>query len=188
MKRSTTSLTLLEQAQAGVDSAWRKLQLLYAPLAYYWCRESGVEPGDAEEIWANVLGRVALKLREFEHNGRPGAFRKWLRTIMRHEIIDFRRARCRSMPAQPLIDKLSAETIQDSDLTAEACILYHRAWEMIRGEFCREHCEIFRRITEEGEQPRDVADHFGVKRATVYSIVFRVKTRLREEFEGEVDY
>lgn len=187
MNHSTTSLTLLERAKRGVDSAWRELLLLYTPLGYYWCRQSGLAPRDAEEIWANVLGCVARKLGEFEHNGHPGAFRNWLRTITRHEIIDFHRARGKDMPDQSLIEEIGSEPLRDLDPTAESCILYHRAWEMIRGEFSSDHCEIFRRIVEHGEQPAHVADDFRLKRATVYTIVFRVKTRLREEFEGELD-
>lgn len=187
MNRSNTSLSLLERARTGTDSAWRELQSLYTPLGYYWCRQAGVEARDAEEIWANVLGRVAEKLRQFDHNGRPGAFRKWLRTITLNEIVDFRRARQQTISSPNDVEGPSADPFRNIDSTEETAIIYHRAWEMIQEEFSREHCEIFRRVVENGERPGDVAEDFGLKRATIYSILLRIRRRLRERFAGELD-
>lgn len=187
MRRSTTSLTLLEQAKAGTESAWRELQSLYTPLGYYWCRQAGVAARDAEEIWANVLGRVARKLGDFEHNGRPGAFRKWLRTITRNEILDFQRARMTLRPNDEFVDQLTVESLEQTDPDVEKSILYHRAWEMIRGEFSSPHCDIFRRVVELGQEPAEVAKEFGLQRATVYSILFRIRRQIAGKFQGELE-
>ena len=187
MNHPETSLTLLERARAGTDVAWRELQSLYTPLGYYWCRQSGVRAQDTEEIWANVLGRVARKLEDFEHNGRPGAFRKWLRTITHNEIVDFQRSQQRTVTAQGLIEEHAVEPARNVDPSEEVSILYHRAWEMIRGEFSQDHCDIFRRIVEHGERPGDVADDCGLQRATIYTILARIRGRLRERFDGELD-
>lgn len=187
MTRSKTSLTLLEQAKAGEESAWRELQSLYTPLGYYWCRQSGLSPRDAEEVWANVLGRLAEKLTQFEHNGRQGAFRKWLKTITRNEIVNFRRTRGEEVDGQRVIEQRADENSEDDDSRREVAILYRRAWEMIGEEFSADHAAIFRRVVEEGESPQEVAQQLGLRRASIYTILFRIRERLRERFGEELE-
>ena len=57
MTDGSISQSLLHEAQAGSESAWKELQVLYTPLIYHWCRKAGVVAHDAEEVWTNVLGR-----------------------------------------------------------------------------------------------------------------------------------
>ena len=77
-----TSATLLERLNDRSDSgAWRRLVDLYSPLIKAWLRHHGVSASDAEDLTQDVLGVVVREVARFQHNGRPGAFRTWLRTI-----------------------------------------------------------------------------------------------------------
>ena len=79
---SETSATLLQRLNDRSDSvAWRRLVDLYTPLINAWLRRQGVSAEDAEDLTQEVLGIVVREVSRFQHNGRAGAFRTWLRTI-----------------------------------------------------------------------------------------------------------
>ena len=186
MSDGSTSQSLLHEAQAGSESAWKELQILYTPLIYYWCRRGSVMSGDAEEIWSNVLGRVAMGIRDFEHNGHTGAFRNWLKTITRNEILDYFQARQKTVSVGQL-EAVESQSLEATDPSTERTILYHSAWEVIHGEFSERDNLIFRRVAEQGESAKNVAEDLGVKSSTVYTVVYRIKMRLRERFAGILD-
>src|SRR5208282_2840482 len=67
------------------DEAWWKMDRLYRPLVYFWCRRRDVGQ-HREDIWAEVIRIVFQKIAEFHHD-RPGdSFRGWLRGIT-HNVI-----------------------------------------------------------------------------------------------------
>ncbi len=77
-----TSATLLQRLNDRSDSvAWRRLVDLYSPLINAWLRRHGVSAEDAEDLTQEVLEVVVREVSRFQHNGRVGAFRTWLRTI-----------------------------------------------------------------------------------------------------------
>ena len=41
-----------------------------------------IRPSDVDDLVQEVLAVVLRELPQFEHNGRTGAFRRWLRTIL----------------------------------------------------------------------------------------------------------
>ena len=138
MNHPSTSLSLLERAQNGQEESWRDIKLLYTPLIYYWCRRAGVEGRDAEEIWANVLGKTFEKLPGFQHNGRAGAFRKWLRIMTQRVIADAKSSTIHlQVDRNEFLEQIGgADEESENDSPAdEEIVLYNRAWELIRGEF-----------------------------------------------------
>jgi DNA-directed RNA polymerase specialized sigma24 family protein len=77
-----TSASLLERLRDRTDSdAWRRMHDLYSPLIRVWLGRYGLPECDVDDISQTVLGAVVANLPEFQHNGRVGAFRSWLRTI-----------------------------------------------------------------------------------------------------------
>src|SRR5439155_11779360 len=89
-----TSASLLEQLRAAADGpAWRRLVDIYTPLLRGWLGRYGLQPTDCEDLVQEVLAVVVRELPGFEHNQRPGAFRRWLRTILVHRVQAFWRAR-----------------------------------------------------------------------------------------------
>src|SRR5688572_2576612 len=86
--RESTSRSLLEQARAGEPQAWERLLQLYQPLITYWCLRSPLGEYWSEDVVQDVFVRVSQNLHTFHHNGKTGAFRKWLRTITRRLVAD----------------------------------------------------------------------------------------------------
>ena len=96
----STSLNLLRRLRAGDPESWRRLNDLYRPLLRAWLRPRGLQPADVDDLTQAALAVVFKRLGEFEHNGRPGAFRTWLRGIIGNVLRDHRRAAGRRPPAR----------------------------------------------------------------------------------------
>ncbi len=79
---SQTSASLLERLSDRSDSeAWVRLVELYSPLIRGWLGRYELSESDADDLSQTVLTAVVAHLPNFQHNGRVGAFRTWLRTI-----------------------------------------------------------------------------------------------------------
>src|SRR5262249_36792974 len=93
---SATSVSLLERLRLHPDAgSWKQLVELYTPLIQGWLRRQGVAPADADDLTQEVLAVLVRELPGFQHDGRAGAFRCWLRTITVHRLRDFWRQRHR---------------------------------------------------------------------------------------------
>src|SRR4051812_5495015 len=88
-----TSASLLDQARGRAAGAWDRLVALYAPLLDAWLTAAGLQPADREDLTQRVLVILVRQLPHFEHSGRPGAFRAWLRGITVNLLREFWRAR-----------------------------------------------------------------------------------------------
>ena len=78
-----TSLTLLARLQQSDDTeAWQRLYGLYHPLILNWLKRYGVQHSDADDLSQEVLTTISKELVRFDHNGRIGAFRSWLKGIL----------------------------------------------------------------------------------------------------------
>src|SRR6516162_1501034 len=84
-----TRQSLLLRAQTGEESAWKDLTDLYRPLIIGWLNRQGVPARDLEDLSQDILLSVVKHLPTFEHSGRCGAFRSWLRTIVRNRTINY---------------------------------------------------------------------------------------------------
>ena len=87
-----TRQSLLLRAQAGETNAWKDLTDLYRPLILGWLNRQGVPAGDLEDLSQEVLLSVVQHLPGYQHSGRRGAFRSWLRTIVCSRTADYWRA------------------------------------------------------------------------------------------------
>ena len=77
-----TSHNLLRHAKSDFESeAWDRLVYIYEPLIVRWLTRFGISVRDIPDITQEVFLAAAHDLVRFEHNGRPGAFRNWLKTI-----------------------------------------------------------------------------------------------------------
>src|ERR1700751_3378513 len=87
-----TRQSLLLRAQTGEGDAWKDLTDLYPPLIIGWLNRQGVPARDLEDLSQDILLSVVKHLPAFEHSGRRGAFRSWLRTIVCSRTADYWRA------------------------------------------------------------------------------------------------
>jgi DNA-directed RNA polymerase specialized sigma24 family protein len=77
-----TRITLLDrvrQTQAG--DSWDEFAAVYDAMIQAWLRQQAIPDADADDIRQEVMQTVVQEIANFDHNGRPGAFRNWLRRI-----------------------------------------------------------------------------------------------------------
>ena len=190
-----TRKSLLVRAQTGEENAWKDLTDLYRPLIIGWLRRQGVAARDLDDLSQEILLSVVKYLPSFEHSGRPGAFRSWLRTIVCSRTVDYWRAIDTGKQASGASDAAAAlQQIEDpnSDLNRRwdeehdryvlGCLL-----DLVAEEFEPTTLKAFRRVTLDGASGAEAAEELGLTVAAVYMAKSRVLKRIRQEAEGLID-
>jgi RNA polymerase sigma-70 factor (ECF subfamily) len=187
-----TQKSLLLRAQTGEENAWKDLTDLYRPLILGWLKRQGVAARDVDDLSQEILLSVVKYLPTFEHSGRPGAFRSWLRTIVCSRTIDYWRANSAGTQASGAAAAL--EQIEDphSDLNRRwdeehdryvlGCLL-----DLVAEEFEPATLQAFRRLTLDGVSGAEAAEELGLTVPAVYMAKSRVLKRIRQEAEGLID-
>jgi RNA polymerase sigma-70 factor (ECF subfamily) len=190
-----TRQSLLLRAQAGEEGAWEDLTGLYRPLIVGWLNRQGVPPGDLEDLSQDVLLSVVRHLPAFQHSGRRGAFRSWLRTIVCSRTVDYWRAAdagARAEGGSGATAALQQIADPDSDLNRQwdeqhdryvlTCVL-----DLVEEEFELATLQAFRRLALDGASGAEVAEELGLSVSAVYVAKSRVLARIRQEAEGLID-
>ena len=190
-----TRQSLLLRAQTGEAGAWKDLTDLYRPLIIGWLNRQGVPAVDLDDLSQDVLLSVVEHLPAFEHSGRPGAFRSWLRTIACRRTTDYWRAVVASTPASGggvATSALQEIAAPDSDLNRQwdeehdryvlGCLL-----DLVGEEFEPATLRTFRRLALERASGAEVAEELGLSVAAVYMAKSRVLQHIRSEAAGLID-
>jgi RNA polymerase sigma factor (sigma-70 family) len=182
---SGTSASLLDQVQGGQAVAWDRLVKLYSPLLHNWLSAAGLQAADRDDLAQRVLEILVRQLREFDHNGRPGAFRAWLRAI----IVNLLREHSRGRPspaADSVLNQLADENAGLSrlwDAQHDRHVL-HGIMELVRPEFTPATWQAFRRTALDGIPAREAATELGLSVNAVLIAKSRVLARLRQKAQG----
>jgi RNA polymerase sigma-70 factor (ECF subfamily) len=192
---TATPISLLERLRLRPDPAsWQRLVDLYTPLIAGWLRGLGVQPADADDLTQDALATVVREVPEFQHNLRPGAFRRWLRGIVLNRLRSFRRAR-QPVPAggNPFLEQaLDSLEDPDSDLTRRwdeehDRHVVRRLLELIAPEFEPATWGAFRMVVLEGKPTREAAVALALSPNAVRIAKSRVLSRFRQEIDGLID-
>lgn len=183
-----TPLSLIERLRDPADAAsWRRMVDLYTPLIRRWLGRS-VPGADEDDLVQEVLGAVLRAMPTFVHTGRPGAFRRWLRTTTARHLSAFWRAR-RARPGEA--PPAAWEQLEDSESElARAWDREHdeyvarRLLELIEPEFTPTTWLAFRRQVVDGLPAAEVAAELGTSVNAVLLAKSRVLARLRREGLG----
>ena len=193
---SETSLSLLDRARSNVtDEAWQRMAEVYSTLLRSWLTRFEVASTDADDLVQEVLLTVSRELPQFEHSGRTGAFRSWLRTILVHRLRDFWRSR-KYRPAatggstwaeqlEQLADE-SSNASREWDLEHDRQVMA-RLLESVRPRFEPKTWEAFHRQMFDGQRADIVAAELGMPLNSVYVARSRVLSTLRREATGLID-
>lgn len=196
MALNSTSVSLLNRVQQKDDSKnWNRLVELYTPLLLRWLRKYEIQASDADDLVQEVLLAVSKDLKSFDHNGRPGAFRSWLRTILVHRLHNFWRGRQRRPQARG--DSDIERRIQElEDPSSEMSQIWneqhdqHVARQLLafsESSFQPNTWKAFCRVVLDGARPDAVAQELGISLNAVFIAKSRVLGKLRRESEGLVD-
>jgi RNA polymerase sigma-70 factor, ECF subfamily len=191
-----TSASLLERLRDRADSdAWSRMVDLYSPLIRKWLGRYGLAQADVDDISQTVLSAVVANLPHFQHNGRVGAFRSWLRTITVNSVRQKFRAD-RKRPDSPGGRALIASLSEWEDPESHLSQLWDRAHDAhvlrtlltwAEPEFETKTWQAFRRQVLDETQPRSVAAELDMTVNAVLIAKSRVMKRLRELSRGLID-
>ena len=191
-----TSISLLNRLQTDTDpDAWDRLAGFYSPLLRAWLRKYDVQSSDADDMVQEVLMAVSKDLRSFDHNGRPGAFRSWLRSILVNRLRHFWRARGRRPQARGDSD-IDRRLAQLEDPNSELSQLWNRQHDrhvtrqllaLTEKQFAPATWQAFSRTAIDGHPANVVAAELGISLNAVFIAKSRVLARLRQESEGLVE-
>jgi len=187
--RSTTSLSLLARLQNPADAdAWARLTRLYASLLQAWFAAAGLQPADRDDLTQEALTIVLRRMKEFEHSGRPGGFRAWLRGIATNLLREHWRTRPAAQADSILVELVDpgSEISRSWDAEHERYVLAGLL-DLIRSEFTESTWQAFRRTGFDGEPARRVAEELGLSVNAVLIAKSRVLARLRELAAGLLD-
>jgi RNA polymerase sigma-70 factor (ECF subfamily) len=183
-----TSASLLDQARDCQPAAWQRLVSLYTPLLHSWLTAAGLQPADRDDLTQRVLEVLVRQLSAFEHNGRPGAFRAWLRGI----TINLLREHWRGRPqagAESALEQFADPNGGLSRLWDEQHDRHvlRALLEQVRPEFSEPRWQAFCRLSLDGVPPHVAAEELGMTVNAVLIAKSRVLARLRQEARGLID-
>lgn len=191
-----TSLSLLDRLRTSREVAsWKQFEELYASLIRAWLRRYDVQDSDAEDLVQEVLLAVSNDLDRFEHAGRPGAFRAWLKSILINRLRKFWRTRDRSPQAGGGSD-MDAKLAQLDDPASEMTLIWNQDHDrhalrhllaLAEPHFEATTWRAFSRVALEGAKPDEVAEELGISRNAVVVAKCRVLNRLRQESTGLIE-
>jgi RNA polymerase sigma-70 factor (ECF subfamily) len=192
---SATSISLLERLRLRPDEAtWQRFVTLYTPMLSAWLRQQGVQPADADDLTQEVFGTLLRELPHFNHDLRPGAFRRWLRGIVVNRLRYFWRTRRPEPVAGDPSRALALDSLEDPDSDLSRLWdeehdrhVVRRLLELLAAEFEPTTWSAFRMLVLEGRPTRDVADALGISSNAVRIAKSRVLARFRQEADGLID-
>jgi RNA polymerase sigma-70 factor (ECF subfamily) len=172
--------------------AWERMVAIYEPLLRQWLYGQCLPTGDVDDLVQDVLVTVCQRMPEFEHNGRVGAFRNWLKTIVLHTTQEYWRQ-----------GRLRKADVEGSSLLADLedpraplslwwdrehdCRVVRRLLALICTDFSPGVWQIFRLLVLENQPGAAVAQQTGASLAAIYTAKSRVLARLRQEVHILID-
>jgi RNA polymerase sigma factor (sigma-70 family) len=191
-----TRITLLDrvrQTQAG--DSWTEFAAVYDALIFAWLRQQSIADSDADDIRQEVMQTVVAEIGRFDHNGRPGAFRNWLRQITANRMRRLwqQRQRRKADSTGADIGEL-AEQLEDDqsrlthvwDADHDRFVL-NRLLGMLVGRFSQKSLAAFRRLAIGQEDPAAVSADLGMTLGAARVAQHRVLKALKELGEGLID-
>jgi RNA polymerase sigma-70 factor, ECF subfamily len=192
---AATRQSLLLRACAGDEGAWHDLCELYRPLIAGWLRRQSVPETDIDDLMQEIFLAVVRGLPSFNHSGRRGAFRAWLRTIAYNYSCDYWKSPARRTAAsgdeaaqsalgllEDADSPLNRYWDEEHDRYVLRCLL-----EAVELEFEPNTVRAFRLMALDGASGAEAADQLGISLTAVYIARSRVLSRLRELAEGLLD-
>jgi len=193
---SDTSASLLQRLREQPQGeAWQRLVGIYTPLLKQWLGRYGLQASDVDDLVQEVLAVVVREMPQFEHNQRPGAFRRWLRNILVNRLRGFWRAR-QNRPIAGGDSDLGQMLDQLEDPQSGLSQLWDkehdrhvmaRLLEQIEGEVKPATWQAFRWVVLDGKDEETVATELGISVNAVFIAKSRVLAKLRREAQDLLD-
>ena len=187
-----TPVSLLDRLRKKPDDAttWQRWFDLYQPILHRWLRRPELQPADVDDVIQEVLLIVIKEIPTFKHTGRPGAFRAWLRQVMRHRIRGVLRARAHlgdswdAVAAEVEAPEGAMDRLWEQEHDQ---LVLRRLLEMIKPDFAAATWEAFRRQVFEQETAEQAAAALAMTANAARIAKHRVLNRLKQEGQDLID-
>lgn len=165
-----TRLSLIEEIQANQsDDAWRDFCAIYDGLIQGWLARQGVQPADADDVRQESMATVFKEIGSFEHSGRTGAFRRWLRNIVSNRLRRLwdkksNQRKKEGVELSVLADQLADDSSRLSAVWDHEHDIYviDKILDSLTNQFPQQSIRVFRKVAIQGENDRQIADELGI--------------------------
>jgi RNA polymerase sigma factor (sigma-70 family) len=191
-----TPVSVLERLRSRpAEEDWSRLVTLYSPYVSRWLKQAGIPEADAADLTQDVATALVREVPKFQHSGRVGAFRKWLRRLVVHRTLGYwRKRRTRGSALEQQRAEFVLQTLEDHrgeladrfEAEHDAFVL-DRLLTLIRPEFTESTWLAFHGQSVAGRSAADVAAELGLSVNAVLVAKSRVLRRLKSEAAGLVD-
>ena len=188
-----TRSTLIRRIRDLEDAlAWEEFVRLYRGYVRKFALLGGLNPHDADDVAQDVLFHVSTGIRHFEHRPHMGAFRAWLRRIVRRRIWHLVRRNARIATLGDTFEEeddfFASLPANIQDPAAELEIKWRHnlvslALRRLRRRFDPATLQIFILHVFDGWDAGKVARFHRKSRAAVYLAKHRVMPHLKREIE-----
>jgi RNA polymerase sigma factor (sigma-70 family) len=182
----------------GTESDWQLFYAQYKGLVARWCIRFGVDPGELDDIYHEILLKLVHSVAQYDPES-GHRFRSWLKTIVLNALVDrLRVAKNNPFPA-PVgdIHEWVAHTPEsggipdDLDRLADELTLHSspaaRILSRCRSRVAADTWDAFVRREVLDEPVAVIARDMGLRKASVYQSVSRLRGIIREESRRHFD-
>ena len=190
----TTHYSLLTKLTDNHPQTWQEFSLVYKPMISNWLKSYPLQAADIEDLTQEIMLFVLENGDSFEHNGRIGAFRNWLRSVTFNICRNYLR---KSKPqTHENLTHLTLLLEQLEDPQSNQSYLFNLAHDRVIVQillknlvehFQAETIEIFKLHVIDEMSAADTAVKMNVAVASVHVAKSRVLRRLRQDAEGWLD-
>ncbi|MEM9825726.1 MAG: sigma-70 family RNA polymerase sigma factor [Planctomycetota bacterium] len=194
MSSPTTNIPLIQSlSDAGNEHAWAEFARTYEPTILSVAKGLGLNDVDARDATQEVLLHVSQVIGRWQPSGNPGAFRSWLRTVAKNQMIKIL-GRTNMLRSESAAFDWQAETARDADgfsnadLDVQACRqILSLAVRRIQVHFTESTWTAFAKTYIDGESCESIASQLGMSVGAVYIARSRVINRLQREVRRLID-
>lgn len=192
---NATRLSILARVQhTSVGDSWTEFNAIYDGMIQGWLFRQSVQAQDADDIRQEVMTVVLREVGGFEHNGRTGAFRAWLRAITANCLRDhWRKNNKRRASGSPDLQELAAQLEDNGSRQSvlwnaehDRHVLNHLL-DNVAQRLSEQSVTVFRRIAIEQEDADAVAEDLGMTLGAARVAQHRVLKALKQAGEGLIE-
>lgn len=186
MQDDTFKSLLVRIRDVDDEESWATFVEIYEPFIEGYLRRRGISGELALDVRQEVLMVVSQRIADFEHNGRTGAFRNWLRTTTVNCLRTYARRQRRESPGGSVFLDVVQQLADDE---SELSRLWNHEYDrhVVQGllvrldpHFRAKTLLAFRKTALEEMSAADVATELGMTRNAVIVARCAVLGKLRE--------
>ena len=191
-----TRLSLIDEVKASPDGeAWTTFSSIYRELVFRWLRQQDVQHADAEDVCQEVMAVVIREIGGFDHNGRRGAFRCWLRRVTANRMRQLWQRKSTHQRSESPVDlaAIAEGLIDDSSRLSVVWDRQHddfvltKLLRRLSGKFAPTSIECFVRIAVDQQPASEVAESLGMTVGAARVAQHRVLQTLKKDAEKLLD-